>query len=47
MKNRLETRVGLFFVLAALAAVLMLEVSNNSGFFGKTYVLYADFNNVN
>jgi len=47
MKNRLETRVGLFFVLAALAAVLMLEVSDNSSFFGKTYVLYADFDNVN
>ena len=47
MKNRLETRVGLFFVLAALAAVLMLEVSNNFGFFKKTYVLYADYNNVN
>ncbi len=47
MKNRLETRVGLFFVLAALAAVLMLEVSDNAGFFKKTYVLYADFHNVN
>jgi phospholipid/cholesterol/gamma-HCH transport system substrate-binding protein len=47
MKNRLETRVGLFFVLAALAAVLMLEVSDNFGFFRKTYVLYADYNNVN
>jgi len=47
MKNRLETRVGLFFVLAALAAVLMLEVSDNFGFFKKTYVLYADYNNVN
>jgi len=47
MKNRLETRVGLFFVLAALAAVLMLEVSDNGGFFKKTYVLYADYNNVN
>lgn len=47
MKNRLETRVGLFFVLAALAAVLMLEVSDNFSFFRKTYVLYADFNNIN
>jgi len=47
MKNRLETRVGLFFVLAALAAVLMLEVSDNFGFLRKTYVLYADYNNVN
>lgn len=47
MKNRLETRVGLFFVLAALAAVLMLEVSDNFSFFRKTYVLYADFDNIN
>lgn len=47
MKNRLETRVGLFFVLAALAAVLMLEVSDNFSPFNKTYVLYADYNNVN
>jgi len=47
MKNRLETRVGLFFVLAALAAVLMLEVSDNFSFFRKTYVLHADFNNIN
>ena len=47
MKNRLETRVGIFFVLAALAAVLMLEVSDNASFFRSTYVLYADFNNIN
>ncbi len=47
MKNQLETRVGLFFVLAAMAAVLMLEVSDNFSFFKKTYTLHADFNNVN
>ena len=47
MKDKLETRVGYFFVFAALAAILVLELSDNLNFLRKTYTLFADFHNVN
>ncbi len=47
MKDKLETRIGYFFVFAVLAAILVLEMSDNLSLFRKTYALYADFHNVN
>jgi phospholipid/cholesterol/gamma-HCH transport system substrate-binding protein len=46
MKNTLETRLGIFVALAALAAVLILEMVGGVERFQPGYRLYALFNNV-
>lgn len=46
MKNTLETRLGLFFALALVAAFLVLEMLGGFNFFQKGYHLNALFNNV-
>lgn len=46
MKNTLETRLGLFFALALVAAFLILEMLGGFTFFQKGYRLNALFNNV-
>jgi phospholipid/cholesterol/gamma-HCH transport system substrate-binding protein len=46
MKNTLETRLGLFFALALIAAFLILEMLGGFTFFQKGYRLNALFNNV-
>ncbi len=45
MKNTLETRLGIYFVLVAFAAVLVLELSG-IGLFKPGYTLHGDFLNV-
>ena len=46
MKNSLETRLGLFFALALLATVFILEMSGGLDYFKPSYQLYARFNTV-
>ncbi len=45
MRNTLETRLGLFFALAFVAAIIVFEMVGGRGFFGG-YRLHARFNNV-
>jgi phospholipid/cholesterol/gamma-HCH transport system substrate-binding protein len=45
MKNTLETRLGLFFALAFVAAIFVFEMVGGRAFFGG-YRLHARFNNV-
>jgi phospholipid/cholesterol/gamma-HCH transport system substrate-binding protein len=42
MKNTLETRLGIYFVLVAFAGVLLLELSG-IGLFKRGYTLHGDF----
>ena len=44
MKNTLETRLGVFFALTFIAAVLVLEMAGGSDFFKPGYRLRARFN---
>lgn len=46
MKGSLETKLGVFFALAALAAVMLIELSGGMDAFKKGYQLYGDFANV-
>jgi phospholipid/cholesterol/gamma-HCH transport system substrate-binding protein len=46
MKNTLETRLGIFVALAALAAVLIMETLGGIEWFKRGYHLNAEFNNV-
>lgn len=46
MKNTLETRLGLFFALALIAAFIILEMLGGTAFFKSGYKLNALFNNV-
>jgi phospholipid/cholesterol/gamma-HCH transport system substrate-binding protein len=46
MKNTLETRLGIFVALAALAAVLIMETLGGTEWFRRGYHLNADFNTV-
>ena len=46
MKNSLETRIGIFVALTALAAVFILEMIGGVEKFTSGYHLYAMFNNV-
>ncbi len=46
MKNTLETRLGIFFALALLAAVIILETIGAADFFKATYPLHASFDTV-
>lgn len=42
----LETRLGIFFALAAVAAVLLIELSGGIDVFRKGYELHADFQSI-
>lgn len=46
MKNSLETRIGIFVALTALAAVFILEMIGGVEKFTRGYHMYALFNNV-
>ena len=46
MKNTLETRLGLFFALAFIAAVILFEMIGGLDFFKAGYRVRAQFNNV-
>ena len=46
MKNTLETRLGLFVALAAIAAFFILEVIGGLDFIKPAYILRARFNNI-
>lgn len=46
MKNTLESRLGVFFALAMVVAVVVLELIGASDFFRKGYRIQATFNNV-
>ena len=46
MKNSLETRIGIFVALTALAAVFILEMIGGVERFTRGYHIYALFNNV-
>jgi phospholipid/cholesterol/gamma-HCH transport system substrate-binding protein len=46
MKNTLETRLGIFFVLAAIASVIILEMVGGFNLFKRGYRLHALFNTV-
>jgi len=46
MKNTLETRLGIFFALAMIAAVLLVETIGGTGFFRKGYRVTAAFKSV-
>lgn len=46
MRNTLETRLGLFFALAAIAAVVIIEMLGGLSFFKKGHLVRARFNTV-
>lgn len=46
MKSTLETRLGLFFALAVIAAFLLFEIIGGADFFRRGYEVKAYFNNV-
>ena len=45
MKNTLETRLGIFVALAAIAAAFILDMIGAADFFGGAYQVSANFNN--
>ena len=45
MKNSLETRLGLFFALALIAGVVILELAGTRDLFNKGYPIRAQFDN--
>ena len=46
MKNTLETRLGIFFALALVVAVVILEMIGGADFFHGGYLVSANFKNV-
>lgn len=46
MKNSLETRLGLFFALALIAGVVILELAGTRDLFNKGYPIRAQFDNI-
>lgn len=46
MKNTLETRLGVFFALALIVAVIVLEMVGAADFFKKGHIVHASFKNV-
>ncbi|MEP6663637.1 MAG: MlaD family protein [Verrucomicrobiota bacterium] len=46
MKNTLETRLGLFFALTLIAAIIILEMLGGATFFKKGYHVHGLFKNV-
>ena len=45
MKNTLETRLGIFFALALVVAIIVLEMVGAADFFKRGYQVYATFKN--
>src|SRR3954466_5324751 len=45
MKNTLETRLGIFFALALVVAVVILEMIGGADFFKGGYLVSANFKN--
>jgi phospholipid/cholesterol/gamma-HCH transport system substrate-binding protein len=46
MKNTLETRLGIFFALAVVVAIIVLQMVGGTDLFTKSYTAYATFDNV-
>src|SRR5687767_12829586 len=46
MRNTLETRLGLFFALALIAGVVILELAGTRDLFNKGYPIRAQFDNI-
>ena len=46
MRNTLETRLGLFFALALIAGVVILELAGTRDLFSKGYPIRAQFDNI-
>jgi phospholipid/cholesterol/gamma-HCH transport system substrate-binding protein len=46
MKNTLETRLGIFFALALVAGVVILELAGTRDFFKKGYTVRAQFDTI-
>src|SRR5437899_10650686 len=46
MKNTLETRLGIFFALALIAAFLIMEMLGSFDFFKRGILVHARFNTV-
>src|SRR5262245_11557959 len=46
MKNTLETRLGIFFAVAIIAAVVIVEVIGGTEFFKGGYRVHGYFNNI-
>src|SRR5881296_3423559 len=45
MKNTLETRLGIFFALALVVAIIILEMVGAADFFKRGYQIYGTFKN--
>jgi hypothetical protein len=45
MKNTLETRLGIFFALALVVAIIVLEMVGAADFFKGGYQIFATFKN--
>ena len=46
MRNTLETKLGIFFALTLIVAVIILEMVGVADFFKPGYKVYADFKTV-
>jgi phospholipid/cholesterol/gamma-HCH transport system substrate-binding protein len=46
MKNTLETRLGIFFALALIAGIVILELAGTRDLFSKGYRIRANFENI-
>jgi phospholipid/cholesterol/gamma-HCH transport system substrate-binding protein len=46
MKNTLETRLGIFFALAALTGIILLEIAGDTSVFRKAFRIHALFGSV-
>ena len=46
MRNTLETKLGVFFALTLIVAVIILEMVGVADFFKPGYKVYADFKTV-
>lgn len=46
MKNTLETRLGIFFALALVALIIVIELIGTTAFLSQGKTIYARFNNV-
>lgn len=46
MRNTLETRLGIFFAIALVAAIIIIEMVGGFDFFKRGYYLQARFNNI-
>ncbi len=46
MRNSLETRLGMFFAIAMIAAFMIFEMASGGKYFKNGYVIYGDFSDV-